>query len=74
MADLKLVNGTLYINRDRDYRTGAWGPYVKIGIVRDEREAKVRAKEHQTGNPREVVATHQFRAPMVEALETQLFP
>ena len=72
MAELRLVGGTLYINRDRDYRTQQWGPYVKIGIVRDEREASARVREHQTGNPREVVSIHEFKAPMVEALETQL--
>ena len=72
MADPKLVPGTLYINRDRDYLTGEWGPYVKIGIVRDEREANARVREHQTGNPREVVSIFEFKAPMVEALETQL--
>ena len=72
MPDPKLVPGTLYINRDRDYRTRVWGPYIKIGIVRDEREANARIREHQTGNPREVVSIHEFKAPMVEALETQL--
>ena len=29
------TEGTLYIDRDRDVRTGEWGPYVKIGIVRE---------------------------------------
>ena len=51
---------------------GAWGPYVKLGIVRNERQAEERNSEHQTGNPRQVVTLHQFRAPMVENLETQL--
>ena len=72
MASPKLVPGTLYFNRDRDYRTGAWGPYVKIGIVRESRSAEDRVKEHQTGNPREVLTTHTLQAPMVEHLETQL--
>ena len=35
MAVPTLTAGTLYIDRDRDVRTGEWGPYVKIGIVRD---------------------------------------
>lgn len=72
MAKPVLVPGTLYINRDRDYRSGEWGPYVKIGIVRNTREAASRNKEHQTGNPREVVTLKAMEAPMVEHLETQL--
>jgi hypothetical protein len=72
MADPTLVPGTLYINRDRDYRTGELGRYVKLGIVKDERDAEKRNKEHQTGNPREVLTLHTFTAPMVEHLETQL--
>lgn len=72
MATPLLVRGTLYINRDRDFRSGIWGPYVKIGIVRNERDAKARNKEHQTGNPREIVTRAEFQSPMVEHLETQL--
>lgn len=58
--------------RDRDYRNQEWGPYVKIGIVRDERDANARTKEHQTGNPREVVAIREVESKMVVDLETQL--
>ena len=72
MAPPKLVRGTLYINRDRDYRTSEWGPYVKIGIVRNDRESQDRVKEHQTGNPREVVTMRELQSPMVHHLETQL--
>ena len=35
-----------------------WGPYVKIGLVRgndDGRSTFKRRKEHQTGNPREII-------------------
>lgn len=72
MPDPKLVAGTLYLNRDRDYRSGEWGPYVKIGIVRNAREAQERIREHQTGNPRQVICLREFQAPMVESLETQI--
>ena len=72
MGDPKRVPGTLYVNRDRDFRTQLWGPYVKIGIVRQDRTAEARNKEHQTGNPREVVTVEQLESPMVEHLETQL--
>ena len=72
MAEPKLVPGTLYIDRDRDFRTEEWGRYVKIGIVRNQKEASARNKEHQTGNPRKIHILHQLAAPMVEDLETRL--
>ena len=72
MADPALTEGTLYVNRDRDFRTREFGPYVKIGIVRGERDASARNLEHQTGNPREVITVHELFSPMVEHLETQL--
>lgn len=72
MAEPKLVRGTLYIDRDQDLRTGEWGPYIKIGIVRNDKEASARNKEHQTGNPRKIHILHELPAPMVENLETRL--
>jgi len=72
MAVPKLVEGTLYIDRDRDVRTGIWGPYVKIGIVRDGKTPEQRVKELQTGNPRCVHTIVSYNAPMVENLETRL--
>lgn len=72
MAEPKLVPGTLYIDRDQDLRTGKWGAYVKIGIVRNEKDASTRNKEHQTGNPRKIHILHELAAPMVENLETRL--
>jgi hypothetical protein len=64
--------GTIYINRDRDFITNEWGNYVKIGLVKDEREAETRRKEHQTGNPREVLIVREFESPLVTHLETRL--
>jgi len=72
MSKASMTPGELYINRDRDFKTGEWGPYVKIGIVRKDRKSKDRASEHQTGNPREVVLLHTFISPMVDRLETLL--
>jgi hypothetical protein len=72
MATPKLNSGTLYFMREQDYRSGELGPYVKLGIVRKDRTAAERAKEHQTGNPREMLTTHELQAPMVDYLETQL--
>ena len=64
--------GTIYINRDRDFITNEWGNFVKIGLVKDEREAETRRKEHQTGNPREVLIVREFESPLVTHLETRL--
>ena len=72
MAEPKLTPGTLYIDRDQDVLSGAWGQYVKIGIVRNDKEAALRNKEHQTGNPRRIHVIHSLESPMVENLETQL--
>jgi hypothetical protein len=41
MAEPKLVRGTLYIDRDQDLRTGEWSPYIKVGIVRNDKEASI---------------------------------
>ena len=72
MAVPTLTAGTLYIDRDRDVRTGEWGPYVKIGIVRDGKTPEQRVKELQTGNPRRVHTIKTYASPMVESLETRL--
>ena len=71
MAVPTLTAGTLYIDRDRDVRTGEWGPYVKIGIVRDGKTPEQRVKELQT-NPRRVHTIKTYSSPMVESLETRL--
>lgn len=72
MTEPKLTPGTLYIDRDRDVLSGEWGQYVKIGIVRNDKEASLRNKEHQTGNPRRIYVIYSVESPMVEHLETQL--
>ena len=72
MAIPTLTEGTLYIDRDRDVRIGEWGPYVKIGIVRDGKTPEQRVKELQTGNPRRVHTIKTYSSPMVESLETRL--
>ena len=68
----KFTEGTLYIDRDQDVRTGEWGRYVKIGIVRDGKTPEQRVKELQTGNPRRVHTIKTYSSPMVENLETRL--
>ncbi|MDA9345899.1 GIY-YIG nuclease family protein [Porticoccaceae bacterium] len=72
MTEPKLTPGTLYIDRDQDVLSGEWGQYVKIGIVRNDKEASIRNKEHQTGNPRRIHVIFSAESPMVEHLETYL--
>ena len=63
--------GSLYFLRDKDYLTGDMGRYVKIGIVRNDKSTDKRIKEHQTGNPRDIIDVHTIAGvPFVEKLET----
>lgn len=65
------TNGSLYFLRDKDYLTGDMGRYVKIGIVRKDKSTEKRIKEHQTGNPRDIIDVHTISGvPFVEKLET----
>ena len=45
---------------------------MKIGIVRNDKEAPLRNKEHQTGNPRLIHVIFSAESPMVEHLEIYL--
>lgn len=72
MANPSLSSGILYIDRDRDVLSGQWGPYVKIGIVRNNRTVAERNKQHQTGNPRRIEPIFSLDAPMVDSLEKRL--
>ena len=40
MAKIKLTKGQLYFLKERDYRTGEISRYVKIGLVRNEKETE----------------------------------
>ena len=62
----------MYFLRERDYLTGEISPYVKIGLVRADKDTATRIAEHQTGNPREILDYKTLHAPFVEYLETQL--
>lgn len=64
--------GSIYFLRERDYQTGQISPYVKIGLVRNEKQTSTRIAEHQTGNPREIIDYHSLWVPFVEDLETRL--
>ena len=55
---LKQSIGFIYFMTERDLFGYPCGPYVKIGLVKgnnDGRSSLERRKEHQTGNPREII-------------------
>ena len=70
MAKIKLTKGQLYFLREKDYLTGEISRYVKIGLVRNQKETEERISEHQTGNPREIYNYCSIESPFVEHLET----
>lgn len=64
--------GSLYFLRERDFLSGNISPYVKIGLVRNDKKTASRIAEHQTGNPREIMDFQTIAVPFVEELETRL--
>ena len=70
MAKIKLTEGQLYFLREKDYLTGDISRYVKIGLVRNQKDTEERISEHQTGNPREIYNYRSIDSPFVEYLET----
>ena len=64
--------GSLYFLRERDFLSGNISPYVKIGLVRNDKKTASRIAEHQTGNPREIMDYQTIAVPFVEELETRL--
>ena len=69
---ISLKEGSIYFLRERDYLSGEISPYVKIGLVRDNKPTEERIAEHQTGNPRQIIDYETLGSPFVEYLETQL--
>jgi hypothetical protein len=69
-----LKAGELYFLGELDHRTRTQTPFVKIGIVRenDGRDTAKRVKEHQTGNPRQIVEIAVIPTPNVERVETTM--
>ena len=68
----KDASGTLYFMQETDYLTGETFDYIKIGIVRGDREVNGREKDHRTGNPRKIVTVKELQMPDVQRLETHL--
>ncbi len=69
---ISLKGGRIYFLRERDYLSGEISPYVKIGLVRNNKSTEDRIAEHQTGNPRQILDYKTLLSPFVEYLETQL--
>jgi len=71
---MKLKSGDLYFVQEQDVISGQTSDYFKIGLVGDERTGGVdkRVKEHQTGNPRQLVSVTHVSSPAIEDLETTI--
>lgn len=67
-----LTPGELYFIHEIDVLSGDFSPYTKIGIVKLERESTKRKKEHQTGNPRNLVLAHVIQTDCVSSAENYL--
>ncbi len=66
--------GFIYFMTERDFFGYPCGPYVKIGLVKgndDGRSSFERRKEHQTGNPREIIVEAEVKTQaQVSTLES----
>jgi hypothetical protein len=73
---MELTGGEIYFIRERDLLSNELTEYFKVGIVRedgkDERSSLDRLKNHQTGNPRELILDEVFTTPLVERLESMI--
>jgi len=71
---MTLKAGELYFIGELDHRTQKTTPFVKIGIVKEHevRDTSKRLKEHQTGNPRQIVELAVLATPNVERVETTM--
>ncbi len=73
-SDLKQNIGFIYFMTERDLYGYPCGPYVKIGLVKgndDGRSSFERRKEHQTGNPREIIVEAEVKTlAQVSTLES----
>ena len=69
-----MTPGEIYLIAEVDPITGEHTPYCKVGIVREHvtRDSENRRKDHQTGNPRELVTIATVKTAIVEAVETTL--
>jgi hypothetical protein len=73
-GDISVVkkDGWIYFISDKDRMNGSLCNYYKIGKTDYDRPIEVRLKEHQTGNPREVIIVESIRTSFIDTLETYL--
>lgn len=67
-----LDSGELYFLREVDVLSNELSPYTKIGIANLDRGSTKRKKEHQTGNPRNLVLAHVVITDCVGSAEKYL--
>jgi T5orf172 domain. len=67
---LNSTPGHLYFLSEMDDLRNERTPYIKIGIVKNERTSKDRIFEHQTGNPRKIHLEKELETPFVSNIET----
>jgi len=67
---LNSTPGHLYFLSEMDVLRNERTPYIKIGIVKNERTSKDRIFEHQTGNPRKIHLEKELETPFVSNIET----
>lgn len=74
MAEKRELSGELYLLGELDFTTGERTQLVKIGVVKENdqknRSTENRIKEHQTGNPRQIVELEVLETPRVVRVET----
>jgi hypothetical protein len=67
MAEPKISQGTLLIQRAKDKISGQWSPYVKIGISRS-----LPPRDIIRGSPEYILTIYTIKSPMIENLSKQL--
>jgi hypothetical protein len=71
-SDSILHPGEVYFIREIDVLSGVPLDYVKIGLVRHDRDSSTRSKEHQTANPRDLDLICAIRTECVGSVEKYL--
>jgi hypothetical protein len=68
-TDSILTPGEVYFIREIDVLTGVTLDYVKIGLVKNDRESSARSTEHQVANPRDLDVIRAVRTDCVVTVE-----
>ena len=67
MAEPKISQGTLLIQRAKDKISSQWSPYVKIGISKS-----IPPRDIIGGSPEYILTVYAIKSPMIENLRKQL--